>query len=171
MTGDGVPHGLSFCRGRGHHDGMTDLRPRFWETVPLRKMTPGEWEALCDGCGKCCLNKIEYEDTGELAFTRVACRLLDGESCRCLDYADRHRLVPECVRLSPRRLPKIAYWLPQTCAYRLLHEGATLPDWHPLVTGDPDSVHASGMSVRGWTVSEAVVPEEEWEDHILQDGL
>jgi uncharacterized cysteine cluster protein YcgN (CxxCxxCC family) len=134
-------------------------------------MTQPEWEALCDGCGKCCLNKIEYEDTGELAFTRVACRLLDGEACRCTRYATRHQFVPECVRLSPKTLPKVAYWMPQTCAYRLLYEGKRLENWHPLVSGDPETVHRAGMSVRGWTVSEVTVTEEEWEDYILEDGL
>jgi uncharacterized cysteine cluster protein YcgN (CxxCxxCC family) len=134
-------------------------------------MTPAEWEALCDGCGKCCLNKIEYEDTGELAFTRVACRLLDGDTCRCTNYAARRRHVPECVVLTPATLPRIAYWMPQTCAYRRLHEGGRLDDWHPLISGDPASVHRAGMSVQGWTVSERDVPEDDWEDHILPDGL
>lgn len=148
-----------------------DLRPRFWETVPLKKMSPREWEALCDGCGKCCLNKIEYEDTGELAYTRVACRLLDGETCRCTRYETRRQFVPECVQLSPKTLPRVAYWMPQTCAYRLLYEGKPLEDWHPLVSGDPESVHRAGMSARGWTIPELSVTEEEWEDHILTDGL
>ena len=148
---------------------MTDLRPRFWETIPLTRLTPPEWEALCDGCGKCCLNKLEYEDTGEVEFTRVACKLLDGETCRCMSYPNRHDFVPECVRLSPKTLPKIAYWMPQTCAYRLLFQGKNLPDWHPLLTGDPDSTHASGNSVRGWTVSELMVPEDEWDDYTIEE--
>ena len=96
---------------------MTDLRPKFWETVPLSRMTTPEWEALCDGCGKCCLQKLEYEDTGEVEYTRIACKLLDGESCRCAKYETRHQYVPDCVRLSPKTLPKIAYWLPKTCAF------------------------------------------------------
>lgn len=144
------------------------LRPRFWE-LPLAKLTPAEWEALCDGCGKCCLNKIEYEDTGELAFTRVACRLLDGESCRCMSYENRRDFVPECVRLSPQTIGDIAYWMPSTCAYRLRHEGKPLPEWHPLLTGDPESVHAAGQSVRGWTVPEFSVSEEDWDEHIIED--
>jgi len=146
----------------------TRLRPRFWEG-PLRQLNGAEWEALCDGCGKCCLNKLEDEDTGELAFTRVACRLLDPETCRCGQYANRRDFVPECVFLTPKTIDKVAWWLPATCAYKLRHEGRPLPDWHPLITGDPDSVHDAGQSVRGWTVPEYEVPEEDWEDHIIED--
>ena len=152
-------------------DDAPRLRPRFWERFPLTKLTPAEWEALCDGCGRCCLNKLEDADTGEIAFTRVACRLLDGDSCRCLNYAERKRLVPECVVLTPRNIGRIAYWMPPTCAYRVLHEGRRLERWHPLVSGDPDSVHRMGISVQGWTVSEAVVPEDDWEDHIIAEEL
>jgi len=148
---------------------MTPLRPKFWETVPLTKMTTPEWEALCDGCGKCCLNKLEYEDTGEVEFTRVACKLLDGETCRCMSYPTRHQFVPGCVRLSPKTLPKVAYWMPQTCAYRLLFQNKPLPDWHPLLTGDPESTHSTGNSVRGWTVSELTVPEEDWDDYTIEE--
>jgi uncharacterized cysteine cluster protein YcgN (CxxCxxCC family) len=143
------------------------LRHRFWETVPLTKMTAPEWEALCDGCGKCCLNKLEYEDTGEVEYTRVACKLLDGDTCRCLHYEKRRSSVPECVVLTPKSLPKIAYWMPRTCAYRLLHEGRPIPDWHPLNTGDRESTHKAGESVRGWTLSENDIPEEDWDDHVI----
>lgn len=145
------------------------FRERFWETVPLNRMSPREWEALCDGCGKCCLNKLEDPDTAEVAFTRVACRLLDGETCRCSQYEIRKSIVPECVVLTPKTLPEIAYWMPRTCAYRLLFEGKVLYDWHPLISGDPDSVHKAGESVQGWTVPEFEVPEDEWEDHIIED--
>ena len=148
---------------------MTQMREKFWETVPLRKMTAPEWEALCDGCGKCCLNKIEYEDTGEEEYTRVACRLLNGDTCQCSNYANRHQYVPECVRLSPKTLAKVAYWLPGTCAYRLLYQGKSLPDWHPLRTGDPESTHTSGHSVRGWTVSELSVDEDDWDDFVIEE--
>ncbi|RJE85394.1 YcgN family cysteine cluster protein [Paracoccus onubensis] len=144
------------------------MRERFWE-LPLEQLTPGEWEALCDGCGRCCLNKLEFEDTGELAFTRVACKLLDGHSCRCGSYANRHDYVPECVVLTPKKLKEIDWWLPRTCAYRLRSEGKPLYDWHYLISGDPESVHRAGISVRGWTVSEAVLPEEDWEDYIIED--
>jgi uncharacterized protein len=146
------------------------MRPRFWERVPLTKLTQSEWEALCDGCGKCCLNKLEFEDTGEVAFTRIACRLLDGDTCSCTQYDIRHQFVPECVRLTPKTLPKIAYWMPQTCAYRRLFEGKPLPDWHPLLTGDPESVHTAGASVRGWTIPEFEVDEDDWENHIIDEA-
>jgi len=162
---------LPFSARPRHLTLMTNLRPKFWETVPLNKMTAPEWEALCDGCGKCCLNKIEYEDTGEVEYTRVACRLLDNETCRCSSYANRFQHVPECIRLNPKTLTRIAYWLPASCAYKLLNQGKPLPDWHPLVTGDPDSTHTSGNSMRGQTVSEAAVDEDDWDDYIIQENL
>ncbi len=148
---------------------MTALRPRFWETVPLKAMTPAEWEALCDGCGKCCLNKLEYDDTGEVEFTRIACRLLDGETCRCSKYETRRDFVPDCVQLTPKSLPKVAYWLPRTCAYRLLHEGKSLHDWHYLISGDPEAVHLAGVSVKGWTIPETEVPEDDWDNYTIEE--
>ncbi|RWR51056.1 YcgN family cysteine cluster protein [Sinirhodobacter ferrireducens] len=147
---------------------MTDLRPEFW-TLPLAKLTPAEWEALCDGCGRCCLNKLEYEDTGELEFTRVACRLLDDETCRCTRYETRHQYVPECVLLTPKSIRKIAYWMPTTCAYRLRFEGKPLEPWHYLVSGSHETVHEAGVSVRGRTVSETEVPEDLWDQFIIEE--
>lgn len=147
---------------------MTDLRPEFW-TLPLAKLTPAEWEALCDGCGRCCLNKLEYEDTGELEFTRVACRLLDDESCRCTRYETRHQYVPECVLLTPKSIRKIAYWMPTTCAYRLRFEGKPLEPWHYLISGSHETVHEAGISVRGRTVSETEVPEDLWDQFIIEE--
>lgn len=144
------------------------MRPEFWK-LPLRDLTTEEWEALCDGCGKCCLNKLEFEDTDELAFTRVACKLLDGDTCRCTRYETRHRYVPECVTLTPEKIASISYWLPATCAYRLRSEGRALHEWHYLISGDRNAVHRAGVSVRGWTVSEAQIPEEDWEDYIIED--
>ncbi|SFP19482.1 YcgN family cysteine cluster protein [Tranquillimonas alkanivorans] len=146
-------------------------RSRFWERVPMNKMTAREWEALCDGCGKCCLNKLEDEETGEVALTRVACRLLDDESCRCAQYDIRKQFVPECVVLTPETMSQHAYWMPATCAYRLVYEGKPLYDWHPLISGDPESVHAAGVSARGRTIPEFEVPEEEWEDHIIEEPV
>lgn len=128
----------------------------FWERKTLRQMSPAEWEALCDGCGRCCLHKLEDADTGELWFTDVACRLLDLGSCRCSDYEHRRRQVPDCVRLSPDTVDDLS-WLPSTCAYRLLSEGNPLAWWHPLVSGDPDTVHQAGISVRGRVVTETRV--------------
>ena len=127
--------------------------PAFWQVKRLGEMTRAEWESLCDGCGKCCVHKLEDEETGELMQTNVACRLLDRRSGQCKDYPRRKIYVPECVRLTPQKIHDMD-WLPSTCAYKLLAEGGTLPGWHPLVTGDPESVHAAGQSVRGWTVSE-----------------
>jgi uncharacterized cysteine cluster protein YcgN (CxxCxxCC family) len=127
--------------------------PRFWETKPLERMSRAEWESLCDGCGKCCLHKLEVEDTGELVATNVACRLLDRRTGRCGDYRNRRAHVPDCVRLTPESVKRID-WLPSTCAYRLLADGRPLPEWHPLLTGDPGSVRRAGQSVSGWTVSE-----------------
>ena len=144
------------------------LRARYWETIPLSDMTPEEWEGLCDGCGKCCLNKLEDIDTGELLFTRVACRLFDDSTCRCANYTERKRLVPECVVLTPDTLDEIAYWMPESCAYRRLYQGKGLPDWHPLVTGDAASTHRAGMSVLGQTVPEHAIDIEDWEDYPLE---
>lgn len=128
----------------------------FWKQKTLAEMTRVEWESLCDGCGKCCLNKINDPVTGRPRFTDVACRLLDIDTCRCTAYADRTRFVPECRVITPRNAPR-ADLLPSTCAYRLLAEGKELPEWHPLVTGDPESVHRAGVSVRGRAVSEREV--------------
>ncbi len=124
----------------------------FWEK-PLTELSRQEWEALCDGCGKCCLHKIEDEETGEVHPTNVACKLLDRDSARCSHYRGRHAFVPDCIRLTAGGVGKLA-WLPSTCAYRLRAEDKPLPEWHPLLTGDPESVHRAGMSVRGWTISE-----------------
>ncbi len=147
------------------------LRPRFWERHALDKLTGAEWEALCDGCGKCCLNKLEDEKSGKVVFTRLACRLLDDETCRCSQYENRRRFVPDCIVLTPGTMAKVAYFMPASCAYRLLHEGKPLHDWHPLVSGDPDSVHRAGRSVKGRTIPEYDVPEEEWEDHITDEPV
>ena len=138
---------------------------RFWEDVPLDQLDRAQWEALCDGCGNCCVHKLEDEETGELFPTNVACKLLDRNSGLCSDYRHRRAYVPECVRLTPK-LAATLDWLPETCAYKLRAEGKPLAEWHPLNSGDPESVHKAGISVRGWTVSETDVGE--LEDHILE---
>ena len=131
---------------------MGEVTPPFWER-PLDSLNRSDWEALCDGCGKCCLHKVEDELSGELHATNVACRLLDRHACQCSNYRERKALVPDCIRLSKANVRKLP-WLPQTCAYRLRAEGKPLPQWHYLVCGDRDAVHRAGMSVRGWTISE-----------------
>ena len=138
----------------------------YWETKRLEEMTPEEWEQVCDGCAKCCLLKLEDEDSGEIAYTRLHCRLLDAESCQCSNYVQRKRHVPDCVILTPKTVSELR-WMPQTCAYRVLHEGGRLPDWHHLVCGDRERVHTSGNSVRGLTVSEDTVLEEDQIDWIV----
>lgn len=128
----------------------------FWKAKPLGEMNDREWESLCDGCGRCCLIKFQDGDTGRVAYTDVACRLLDIQSCRCRNYAQRTRLVAECLDL--RREDEETFMaLPSTCAYRLLYQGGDLPEWHPLLTGDPESVHKAGISVRGRATSEELV--------------
>ncbi len=136
----------------------------FWETKPLDKLSGEEWESLCDGCGKCCLEKLEDADTGEISYTDVACRLLDLKTCRCTNYAERKRFVPDCERLTAQSLPGIS-WLPATCSYRLLAEGRGLPSWHPLVSGNSETVHRAGVSVRGRAVPEKMAGD--LEDHIV----
>ncbi|WP_283420376.1 YcgN family cysteine cluster protein [Sphingopyxis sp. Geo48] len=126
----------------------------FWE-APLASLDAGQWEALCDGCGKCCLHKLEDEDTGRIYPTNVACRLLDLTTARCGDYKHRRRHVPDCLTLTRAKVDDLI-WLPQTCAYRLRAEGEPLPEWHYLVCGDRDAVHRAGESIVGWTVSEDV---------------
>jgi uncharacterized cysteine cluster protein YcgN (CxxCxxCC family) len=147
------------------------LEADFWKDKPLCQLSDEEWEALCDGCGKCCLHKLEDEDTGVLYFTDVACHLLDVPSCRCRDYDNRHRRVPDCLKLNPLETETFR-WLPRTCAYRLRWEGKPLPPWHPLLSGDPSTVMAAMVSVSPWAVSETdLAPDTSLEDRIVSDEL
>lgn len=125
---------------------MTD-KP-FWQTKNLNQLTRSEWESLCDGCGQCCLHKLQDEDTDEIYWTSVACTLLNPETCQCRDYPNRKKTVPDCVFLTPEIVDEVD-WLPVTCAYRLVAEGSDLYWWHPLVSGSPETVHEAGISVRG----------------------
>ena len=135
----------------------------------MERMTHAEWEALCDGCGKCCMNKLEDEDTQEVAMTRIACRLFDDDTCRCGQYEIRHQFVPECIVLKPSNLDRNLYWMPETCAYKLLRKGLPLYDWHPLISGSPETVHAADVSMRNRSLPEFEVDEADWEDHIIEE--
>jgi len=145
---------------------MNDDKP-FWEK-PLSDLDRGQWEALCDGCGRCCLHKLEDEDTGELYPTNVACKLLDRRTGSCRDYRNRKKLVDDCVKLDRRKLAALD-WLPESCAYRLRAQGRPLPDWHYLVSGSRETVHEAGQSTRGWTVSEEDAGELEF--HVVERPL
>jgi uncharacterized cysteine cluster protein YcgN (CxxCxxCC family) len=140
----------------------------FWETKTLEEMTTAEWESLCDGCGRCCLNKLEDEDTGEIVLTRLACSLLDIGQCRCSDYANRFDKMPDCINLTPEKVRTLK-WLPATCGYRRVKEGRGLAWWHPLISGDPDTVHQAGISVRGFARSEKGVREHNFVRYIISD--
>jgi uncharacterized cysteine cluster protein YcgN (CxxCxxCC family) len=137
----------------------------FWETKKLSEMTTEEWESICDGCGKCCLNKLEDEDDGNIYFTSVVCNLIDLDSCRCTRYLERTVLVPECLDLKQHDFAEYN-WLPSTCAYRLLADGEKLPSWHPLVSGDQETVKEAGVSICSYAMKESEV--DDLEDHIIE---
>ncbi len=140
------------------------MSSNFWEDLPLEALDTAQWEALCDGCGKCCIHKLEDEDTGDFYPTNVACRMLDRKKAQCRDYSNRRAHVPDCISLTPKLAREIE-WLPSTCAYVLRADMRPLPDWHYLVCGDREEIHRKGHSVRGWTVSEDDV--EHLEDHMI----
>ncbi|TAK60078.1 YcgN family cysteine cluster protein [Methylobacter sp.] len=137
----------------------------FWETKKLSEMTTEEWESLCDNCGKCCLHKLEDEDTGDIYFTSVVCNLIDLDTCRCTRYPERAQLVPECLDLKQHDFSEYN-WLPATCAYRLLSDGEKLPAWHPLISKNPDSVHDAGVSISSYAMRESEI--DDLEDHIIE---
>jgi len=143
------------------------LRPQFWKVYPLEQLSPEEWEALCDGCGLCCLVKLEDEETQEVAYTKVACKLLDCKTARCSDYTNRKQQVPDCIQLTPEKLATI-HWLPPSCAYRLLSEGKNLPSWHYLNTGSRQSVMKAKKSATGRCISELDIEEDQIEEYIVR---
>jgi uncharacterized cysteine cluster protein YcgN (CxxCxxCC family) len=146
---------------------MADIvRRPFWESKTLAEMSTEEWESVCDGCGKCCLHKLEDHDNGEVYYTDVACRLLDTTLCRCSDYSARRSLVPDCVSLKHSD-PAEMYWLPKSCAYRVLAEGRSLEDWHPLISGDVNSVHEASISIKDRCISENNIKNADYEDRII----
>lgn len=147
------------------------LRAEFWRRYPLDELTRPEWEALCDGCAKCCLVKFEDEDSGEVAYTDIACRLLDLGTCRCGNYPLRRQLVAGCVALSRDNLEEVLAWMPRTCAYRLVQEGRDLESWHPLISGRAESVHEAGISLRGRMVPEYAVDEDDWPEHVIEEDV
>jgi uncharacterized cysteine cluster protein YcgN (CxxCxxCC family) len=144
---------------------MASEKP-FWESIPLRDMSRAQWESLCDGCARCCLHKLEDAYTGRIYYTSVACELLDRRSCRCGDYDNRKTKIPDCIVLTEEHLGALS-WLPESCAYRRLDEGRPLASWHPLLSGDPDSVHTAGISARDRCVSEVDVHEDDFENFII----
>ncbi|WOJ90793.1 YcgN family cysteine cluster protein [Methylocapsa polymorpha] len=153
-------------KDRGAEAGSAAEKP-FWKEKPLDALTPAEWESLCDGCGRCCLVKLEDEDSGEIHFTDIACKLLDAQKCRCSDYARRRRRVHDCIKLTPATVRSLT-WLPPSCAYRLIAEGRDLAWWHPLVSGSASSVHEAGVSVQGRVAaSETQVELEDYPDYIV----
>ena len=139
----------------------------FWEEKALHEMNSEEWELLCDGCARCCMIKLEEAQSGEVHYTSLTCELLDLDTCRCTRYPDRHKLVPGCVELTPVTAEQFD-WLPDTCAYRRLAKGQQLLWWHPLVSGDPQTVHEAGISVFGKTLSVGTVHSDEHEQHIIR---
>lgn len=144
-----------------------DSEVPWWKQKTLAEMNRPEWESLCDHCAKCCLNKLEDDSDGTVYYTDIACDLLNAETCQCGDYANRETLVPDCLRLTMDNLDDL-YWMPPSCAYRLLHEGNDLPEWHHLVTGDQNSIHRAGESIAGRFVYNKLVNEQDWEEHIVE---
>lgn len=145
---------------------MSELEPRFWEGRTLESLNPQEWEALCDGCGRCCLHKV-IDDDDQLYLTRVACHLLDVEACRCKRYDERLTIVPECLDLTPRLVHSLP-WLPSTCAYKRVALGQPLPWWHPLLTGASEQMHEAGASVKDQAVSEDEIDPDDLEFYIVE---
>ncbi len=147
---------------------MAELRAQFWDKLPLDELNQNEWEALCDGCGLCCLVKLEDEETGHIYFSKLTCALLDSHACRCSEYKNRYKKMSDCRAITPQSLRQID-WLPPSCAYRLREQGQPLFSWHYLISGSKESVHEAGISTRGWTMSEKGIPVDDYEDYLVAD--
>jgi uncharacterized cysteine cluster protein YcgN (CxxCxxCC family) len=140
----------------------------FWQNKTLQDFTSEEWDLLCDGCGQCCQYKLEDEESGDLYLTNVVCRFLNPDSCRCNVYEERHNVVPTCVQLTPENVPTLE-WIPPTCGYKLIAEGKPLPNWHPLISGNIESVHEAGISVRGRVISESKVDMDNIKEFVIKE--
>jgi uncharacterized protein len=149
---------------------MDHLQMPFWEKKSLLEMTRREWELLCDGCGRCCLEKLKDQKTGKIYYTNLACKHLDLFTCRCKIYSKRTLQMSDCEWLIPAKIKKYR-WLPKSCAYRLIHEGKDLAWWHPLISGDPETIHREGISIRGKAIWSIGIPEAEFEKHIISNGI
>jgi len=145
---------------------MDDSQP-FWKRLALSELSKEQWESLCDGCGKCCLHKLQDEETDELLFTSISCEFLNTGTCRCGVYQDRNTYVPDCLNLDASMLEDVSSWLPETCAYRILYQGGELPAWHHLVCEDTQVIHIQQASVRDKVISEKYVDEDDWQDYVL----
>tara|TARA_B100001173_G_C15997259_1_gene551711 strand:+ start:512 stop:967 length:456 start_codon:yes stop_codon:yes gene_type:complete len=145
------------------------VRPEFWRTLSLEELTQLEWETLCDGCGKCCLIKLENEETEVIHYTKIACRLFDDGTCKCGNYPNRKKLVSNCLVLTKDTLKHSYHWMPTTCAYRLIYEGKDLKPWHHLISGSSETVHEAGMSVKYSTIPEYDIPEDSWDEYVISN--
>lgn len=144
-----------------------ELREKFWKNYPLDQLTNTEWEALCDGCGLCCLVKLQDEDDGEVVYTKVACQLLDTQTAQCSDYANRKQFVPDCLQLTPKLVPQLN-WLPKSCAYKRVDQGLDLPDWHPLLTGKAQSDIPAKKSAAKRCISEKDINPDDIEEYVVR---
>lgn len=147
---------------------MEKIRQNFWKEIPITELNSSEWESICDGCAQCCAHKLECEDSGEIFKTNIVCQYLDTEQCQCSVYSERHKFVPDCIKITPENAGTLS-WIPETCGYRVLAEGRELPEWHPLITGDKESTKNAGASIRQKVISEADIDLDDLEDFIVDD--
>lgn len=147
---------------------INNRKDRFWEKIPLKELSTEQWESICDGCCQCCAHKLQDDETEEICKTNVVCQYLDTQKGQCRVYQHRHEYVPDCIKVTPDNAAALS-WMPETCGYRLIAEGKPLPYWHPLESGDSQSVHKSGASIVGKVISEADINEDDFENYIVSD--